>query len=406
MKRQVKFVLIGLIVSVLISGSVNFSLAQQKKPIKFVTLGDLTGPVHTLIAPMVWGAEDYFSYLNQQGGIDGHSVPVEVIDTKYQLPLIRTAYSRIKEMKQTAISFDALSGGIEALRSQFAADKVPVLMVTGHGPALYPPSWVFSVLPPYDDTLCAMAEWIISNWKEKRKPRLALFLGDYASGRSPEVAKWYVEKKGIDIVAVEYCPLQPTDTSDLLIRIRDAKPDFIFDTLTTDQVKVALKDRLKLGIRIPQVNFVSNSLIIMKTVSPEAYADYMNFQTFGNFWEKHIPGVQLAYKLYSKRGDIPPDPYILTVGAMMVWAEAVKNALKKVGYEALDGPAIYEGYMQIRNFTAMGIFKEITYTKDDLRGCKWLKVCKFNKDGTMSNVTDYIAAPHNLRLKAETESKK
>lgn len=406
MKRQTKLILIGLIVAVLIGGSVNFSLAQQKKPINFVTLGDLTGPLHTLVAPMVWGSEDYFSWLNQQGGIDGHPAKVEVIDTKYQLPLIRTAYARVKEMKQTAISFDSLSGGIEALRDQFATDKVPVLMLTGHGPALFPPSWVFAVMPTFDDNLCSMADWIVSNWKEKRKPRLALLLGDYAAGRSPEMANWYVKKKGIGIVAVEYCPLQPTDTSDLLIRIREAKPDFIFDTLTTDQVKVVLKDRLRLGIKIPQVSFVANAYIIMKTVSPEAYADYMYFQSFGTWWEKHIPGVQLSYKLYNKRGDTPPDQYSMTVGAMMVWAEAVKNALRKVGYEALDGPAIYEGFMQIKNFTAMGIFKDITYTKDDLRGCKWSKVCRFNKDGTISNASDYFTAPHNLRLKAEMEGKK
>jgi len=97
-----------------------------------------------------------------------------------------------------------------------------VLMITGHGPALYPPSWVVATQPPYDDSLCTMADWIANNWKEKRPPRLALLLGDYASGRSPELAKWYCEKRGVKVVAVEYCALLPTDTSDLLIRTRDS----------------------------------------------------------------------------------------------------------------------------------------------------------------------------------------
>jgi len=134
--------------------------------------------------------------------------------------------------------------------------------------------------------------------------------------------------------------------------------------------------------------------------------DYMGFQSGNTWWEKDVPGVQLAYKLYKKRGEVPTYTYTLAVGGCMVWEQAVRNALKKVGYEGLNGPAIFDGYMGIKNFTAQGIFKEVTYTKDDLRGCRWLKICKFNKDGSsLSNVTDYMPAPWNLKLKAEMEKK-
>jgi branched-chain amino acid transport system substrate-binding protein len=406
MKQWIKCSMVVIAVILFVAGGSTLCFGQAKQPVKFVMLTDLTGPAHAQVGSEGWAAEDYFTWLNQQGGIDGHPVQVEVIDTKYQLPLIRTAYARVKEMKHTAVSFDAISGGIEALRGQFAIDKIPVMMITGHGPALYPPSWVVAQMAPYDDTLCTMADWVASTWKEKRPARIALFLGDYASGRSPELAKWYVEKKGIQISAVEYCPLLPTDTSDLLIRIRESKPDYIFDTLMPDQIKVALRDRLKLGIKIPQINFVFNSDLIMKTVPLEAYADYMGFQSQSSWWEKHVPGIQLAYQLYKKRGDIPTYTYGGAIGASLVMTEAVKNALKKVGYEKMDGSAIRDGYLGIKNYTGMGLFKGITYTPDDLRGNKWLKVCKFNNDGSISNVTDWMEAPHNLKLKAEMEKKK
>ena len=406
MKTRLELIVSISIILLILVGGATFSSAQTKKPVKFVMLTDLTGPAHAQCAVEGWAAEDYFTWLNKRGGIDGHPTSVEVIDTKYALPQIRSAYARVKEMKQTTVSFDALSGGIEALRGQFAIDKIPVLMITGHGPALYPPSWVVATQPPYDDTLCTMADWIANNWKEKRSPRLALLLGDYASGRSPELAKWYCEKKGINVVAVEYCSLLPTDTSDLLIRIRDTNPDFIFETLMPDQSKVVLRDRSKLGIKIPQVTFIFNSEIIMKTVPLEAYADYMGFQSRAAWWEKNVPGIQLAYQLYKKRGEIPPYTYGGSLGACMVWTEAVKNALRKVGYEKLDGPAIFEGYMAVKNFTAQGIFKDVSYTREDLRGCKWLKICKFNKDGSISNVSDWMPAPSNLRLRAEMEQKK
>jgi len=154
------------------------AIADKKGPIHFVILTDLTGPAHAQVASQGWAAEDYFKWLDKQGGIDGHPVTIEVVDTRYQLPLIRTAYTRYKGRKNTTISFDAISGGIEAMRGEFPKDKVPVQMLTGHGPALFPASWVFASIPPYDDTLCAYADWIKANWKESRKPRLALLLGE------------------------------------------------------------------------------------------------------------------------------------------------------------------------------------------------------------------------------------
>lgn len=389
------------IVVLLLAFNVGTSMAEKKDPINFVYITDLTGPAHAQAAPLGWAVEDYLNWRNQNGGIAGHPAVVSLIDTKYTLPLMRTAYARAKEDRHTTISFDSLSGGVEALKTQFRKDKVPVLMCTGHGPALFPVSWVVSMMPPYDDTLCTMADWIIANWKEKRKPRLALLLGDYASGRSPELAKWYCEKKGIEIVDVEYCPLMPNDTSDLLIRIRNSKPDYIYDTLMPGQVKVVLRDKLKLGITTPQVNFVFNSFLITKTVPPEAYDGYMGFQLASSWWEKDVPGVKLAYELYAKRGSVPPFAYIAAVGAAMVWEEAVKNAIESVGYDKLDGPAILNGYLGIKNFNAMGLFKNVSYSKSDLRGSKWLKICRLHKDGTASNVTDWMEAPWNLKLKAD-----
>lgn len=399
MKIKTGVTILSFIAAILLAFGV--ASAAEKGPIHFVMLTDLTGPAHAQVAPEGWAAEDYIKWLSKNGGINGHPLTIEIIDTKYQLPLIRTAYARHKNRKYVTMSFDAISGGIEAMRAQFAKDKIPVSMYTGHGPALYPASWVMATMPPYDDTLCTFADWIKANWKENRKPRLALLLGDYASGRSPEAAKWYCEKIGIDIVSVEYVPVLPTDTSDLLIRMRDAKPDFVFDTLMPDQCKVVLKDRFKLGIKIPQVNFVFNSDLIKKTVPLEAYAGYMGLQCAASWWETDVPGVKLAYELYKHRGPIPNATYVLALGGIMAWAEAVKNAVNTVGYENLDGQAIYDGYMQIKKFTAMGLYKDISFYPEDVRGSKWLKICKFNDDGSISNVTGWMEAPHNLKLKAQ-----
>ncbi len=93
-------------------------------------------------------------------------------------------------------------------------------MITGHGPALYPPD--------RSSRRChlMMTHYIIGGLdygqlERKRKPRLALLLGDYASGRSPEMAKWYCEQKGIEIVGTGICFLYSRQIQAiLLIRTR------------------------------------------------------------------------------------------------------------------------------------------------------------------------------------------
>jgi hypothetical protein len=135
--------------------------------------------------------------------------------------------------------------------------------------------------------------------------------------------------------------------------VRDKNPDFVFDTLMPDQLKVVLKDRFKLGIKIPQASFVFASELIRETVSLEARAGYMGFQRSASWWEKDVPGVKLAYELYKHRGPIPNSTYLVALGGIMAWAQAVKNAVNKVGYEKLDGQAIYDGYMQFKNYTEM-----------------------------------------------------
>ena len=119
------------------------------------------------------------------------------------------------------------------------------------------------------------------------------------------------------------------------------------------------------------------------------------------WFEKNLPGVKLSYELFKKRGPIPNATYIAAVGACMVWVEAVKNALNKVGYEKLDGQAIYDGYMQIKNFTAMGIFPGVSYFPGDQRGVSKIRICRFENDGSVSTVADWFDVPHNLKLKAQ-----
>ena len=87
----------------------------------------------------------------------------------------------------------------------------------------------------------------------------------------------------------------------------------------------------------------------------------------------------------------------------MIWAQEFKNRLEKVGYEKLEGPAIFDGYMKIKSFTAIGVFEEIDCTKGDRRGNNRPRISQLSKDGNVSVIQDWMVAPWNLNSKAETK---
>ena len=214
-----------------------------------------------------------------------------------------------------------------------------------------------------------------------------------------------MESKGVEVVAIEYCPWGPTSTVDQLTRIRDAKPDFMFDSQTPDMIKVSLTDKKRIGMgEIPQLNAGYSTMLITQLVSPEAFDGLLICLDFAQWPEPNHPGYQFCTQLYQKERnvkDLPPDVYPPCVASCMVWEEAIRLAVANVGYENLNGAAVYDGYTQIKDFPLMDLTKPVTLTKDIPRGNPWCRMWRLNKDGTATLVDDWRAAPWILKLQAE-----
>lgn len=412
MKTKIKAVLLMCLAAVLVASialagcAAPEEAAVEKGPIKLAMVTDMTGPAHEQVMWCGWAAEDFAKWVNEQGGISGHPVEMEVVDTKYDLTLIRTAYKRLRT-EVVSMSFDAQSHAYDALGDMFRMDEMPVLLTTGAGSALYPPGYVFSCMAPYDDRCCGMVDWIVANWEETRRPRLALLLGDYSSGRIAEQAEWYIEGKGVDLVAKEIVPWGPTDTTDQWVRIRDANPDYIYDTLCPDMMKVALMDKHRLGVDIPQLNFFWNSAIIRDTVPGEAYDGLMGMYSIYQWFNADKPGVKLVESIWTDYGHRTAaasnvtNCYIMAMASLFMQEEAIRLAIEQVGYEDLTPPAVYDGFCSIKNFDCRGLTKPFSLSKDKPRGQGGVQIGMLHKDGTVSIVCDWIECPWHLKLKAE-----
>ncbi|MEW6616383.1 MAG: ABC transporter substrate-binding protein [Thermodesulfobacteriota bacterium] len=82
-------------VSILLAGFIFFiteTIIQAKEvrgvtddTIKIGTIADMTGPVSETFIPYVFGARNYFKYINDKGGINGRKVKVLLEDDRYSI---------------------------------------------------------------------------------------------------------------------------------------------------------------------------------------------------------------------------------------------------------------------------------------------------------------------------------
>jgi len=376
---------------------------EEKGPLRVVSFCDLTGPVAPQVMYSAWQFEDYFNWVNENGGINGHPVEAVVIDMRYDVSILRTAYKKEKDTGFLCGSSGACSVVFNTLGEFAAEDQIPFIQDCFHGIALYPPGWFFSLPTATDDKVAALADWILKDWKEPRKPRLALLMGDYGAGKGAMDANWYLEKQGIEVVIEEIVPLTVTDTTDHLTRVKDVNPDFIFDTLLITQQKLALKDRVRLGMQdIPWFNFYWTYGMVNSMIRPEEYDGYINLQSIAQSWQQDIPGVRFGDELW-KAGGHEGDyaPAYLPLSSHMLMADALKRAMDKVGYENMNGKAVYDALTETKNFTADGLCSTANFSKEKTRGTDTVNFIQLHKDGPPTFIEKNVPCPWNLKLRAE-----
>jgi len=228
--------------------------AEVVKP-ESVTIGafvDMTGPVRAMSYPGHVGYVTYWRWLNEtEGGIDGVPINYIEIDTAYDIKKMRSGYERYVDEMVTCEA-QGQSPFFDSLLDRFVADKMPAMAGIGGSDAfLYPSNgWVYGGINT-SDLFGTYGQWAMENWRESRKPRVALLLGDYPGGRFPLFCPPYLEDIGMEVVATELLPFRGlTSAMDQLLRITEAEPDFVFTTIIVPQLIIVLDELHGLGIEL------------------------------------------------------------------------------------------------------------------------------------------------------------
>ena len=366
-------------------------------------LDDYSGPFAGQCILYRDGVEDCIRYINEEkGGIQGHPLKVIIVDYKMDASLAISGWNRLKNDGATIV-IGSVASAATILHELTDRDHIPLLTGAGTFDRLFPkePNFYFGTTlygPGMYESMCRIIE---RDWAEKgetRSPKIgfdAPSIGTYPK-LITKIAKMVTEKRGWEHI-VTYTSLAPVDVTTQVLQMKQFGADYMHSQTTESGTVLWLKELDRQDFH--PVFFGSNFLTseeVWRSVGPLA-AGTMGPQFHAAWTDTDLPMVSLLHELNAKwhpwetwehRGY-----YTRGFAEFLVVAEATERAIKKVGYENLDGDAMKEAMETIRDFDP-GIGIGYTWTPTDHTGMPGNRWYEWTEEGLVVPVGDwYIYDP-------------
>jgi urea transport system substrate-binding protein len=227
--------------------------AQAQEPIKIGVPVGLSG-ANSVVAPsVVQEAQLAVDEINAAGGVLGRKLVLEVADDASGAAGAQKAFDSLVYQKKVDVLISMeTSAARNAGLPIVSKGKVPYIYTSfyeGHScnKYLYVDAWVpEQQVPPIVDAFM----------KDNGAKTYFLIGSDYAFGRGMlSFARSYIEKKGGKVVGEEYLPMDGTDWSAILSKLKESKADALITSTAGGAPNVTLTKQLRgAGITIPYGN--------------------------------------------------------------------------------------------------------------------------------------------------------
>lgn len=368
--RQIIFILAVLILVLPVIGACKAAPPPTLEQITFFNMGDFSGPYASSMFSCRPGHEDAVEYINtQMGGIGGVPVKYAIMDNSNKMDVGISQYEELRAMSpKPLIAFAWVSAQAEALKARYAEDKIP-LICTGTPKGIYPGAYSFSYAASYSDEFGYFIDWVLENWKEKRPPKIAILTWDTAYGRgciSPE-ASAYAKAKNVDIVATELFPMTSLDVSTALATIRTKEPDWIYtNTLTTGPVTI-LKSGKDLGYRFKFAGGHGIGWDAIALGGSELMEGTIRIAYELSWDDTDSPAMKKLNQIFTSHNRTTKERdqmYLHSWCVDLVAAQAISKAVEKVGWQSLNGEAVYNQLIRTKDYAPLGGLAYYTYTQE------------------------------------------
>ena len=375
----------------------------QEKVIKFGMAQDFTVVYTFVTAEYSQGQRDYFSLINERGGINGYKIVADIVDHGNAPQRGIEAYERFK--REGAILVDPLSTPVSrALVSRALADKINLVTIfSGRSDAAdgttFP--YVFSLSPSYWSQAAVLIEYIARQEKDLKGKKIALVHIDTPFGREPiPLLQELAKRRGFEFQAYPYAP-PGNEQSATWTQVRRFRPDWTLIWGGGVGQSVSVKEALGNGIRpdhIASVTWLSES--DMDVVGKDQAKGVLKFEGVAGGREPKIIQDILKEVVAKGKGAGPAEKvgtsyYNIGVMSGALIVEGVRKAFEKHKTGPITAEQLNEGLRSITKFTAEGMLPSTTITDTDHQGGGQGRIAQW--DGTRWVAkSDWIAADQDI----------
>lgn len=330
--------------ALLVAGLASGSAALAQEPIRIGVPVGLSG-ANSVVAPsVVQSAELAVEEINAKGGILGRKVVLEVADDGSGAAGAQKAFDSLVFQKKvdSLISMET-SAARNAGLPIVARGKVPFIYTSFYegrscSPYLFVNAWV-------PDQQVAP---IVDHFMAKGAKTFFLVGSDYAFGRGMlSFTRTYIEKKGGQLLGEEYAPMDATDWTAIISKIRAANPDALVTSTAGGAPNVTLTKQLRgAGIKALYGNLAVDEGTA-KSMGPEAEGIYISASYFTNLdSEKNKQFLEAMRKKFGNELKTPNDLSVPQYEGIYLYKAAVEKAgttksdavLKMLPEVSFDGP--------------------------------------------------------------------
>ncbi|MBW2020699.1 MAG: ABC transporter substrate-binding protein [Deltaproteobacteria bacterium] len=383
--------------------SPNISYGAEKS-VAYLSLSDYTGPVAGIVTPGDMGAEDYFKYINEKGGIRGVKIRYITVDTRYDVARAMSAYKRYHKTPRLLITVANGTHIGKAIYPILERDKL-IMSAPGDGEFVAKIGRTFITGQCYQDTFGAALDWMVKDWQEKGnhgKPIVGYIGFDSAAGREPlRGGKEYAEKIGVKLLKPEFFPMGSTDHTTYLTRLKSA--NYIYVEGADPSHTNVIRDAYRMGMT-KNVQFVCDVWGPTMGVGVKAHPKELqrvvivSYTLRGTDAHAH-PLARMLWTKYRKKSISEMSPiYAAGLVMPMHFVAALEIALKHVGYKNIDGEAIYQAYQKLTGKdTTEGIQGPCTYSPTERRGSNQVRIYRI-VDKKVVPISGWLTAPDTVSL--------
>ena len=227
--------------------------ALAAEPIKIGVPVGLSG-ANSVVAPsVVQSAQLAVEEINAKGGVLGRQLALEVADDASGAAGAQKAFDSLVFQKKVDVLISMeTSAARNAALPIVARGKVPYIYTSFYegkscSPFMYVNAWVpEQQVPPIVDYFN----------KEKGAKKFFLIGSDYAFGRGMlAFTKAYIEKTGGKVVGEEYLPMDGSDWTSIISKLKSAAPDALITSTAGGAPNVTLTKQLRAaGVTLPYGN--------------------------------------------------------------------------------------------------------------------------------------------------------